>query len=212
MCCPTATSCRPGEVAAARADQAARRTRSSAIVKNKATGVAGGPKAASRITLIRDANGDGTPELQVTLLDHLNSPFGVVLVGGDLYVANTDAVVRYPFTPGPDDDHRARAGADAAARRADRPPLDQEPDGQPRRHEAVCDASDRTATSPKTASRPRRTAPRSGRSTARPAPARMFATRPAQPEQPELLPGHQHPVGRRQRARRDRARTWFPII
>ena len=71
-----------------------------AIVKNKATAYPGGPKAASRITLIRDANGDGVPELQVTLLDNLHSPFGVVWVGNYLYVANTDAVVRYPFVPG----------------------------------------------------------------------------------------------------------------
>ncbi|WP_374943278.1 PQQ-dependent sugar dehydrogenase [Sphingomonas sp.] len=69
-------------------------------VKNKATAIPGGPKAASRITLIRDADGDGKPELQVTLLDKLNSPFGVVWVDGYLYIANTDAVIRYPFTPG----------------------------------------------------------------------------------------------------------------
>ena len=70
------------------------------FVKNKATSFPGGPKAASRITLIRDANGDGKPELQVTLLDHLHSPFGVVWIDGTLYVANTDAVVAYPFVPG----------------------------------------------------------------------------------------------------------------
>ena len=71
-----------------------------ALVKNKATAYPGGPKAASRITLIRDANGDGVPELQVTLLDNLHSPFGVVWIDNMLYVANTDAVVRYPFEPG----------------------------------------------------------------------------------------------------------------
>ncbi len=54
----------------------------------------------NRILLLRDANGDGKPELQSVLLDHLNSPFGVVLVGGDLYVACTDKITRYPFTPG----------------------------------------------------------------------------------------------------------------
>jgi glucose/arabinose dehydrogenase len=53
-----------------------------------------------RITLLRDADGDGKPELRTVLLDHLNSPFGVVASGGFLYVANTDALVRYPFTPG----------------------------------------------------------------------------------------------------------------
>jgi glucose/arabinose dehydrogenase len=53
-----------------------------------------------RITLLRDADGDGKPELKTVLLDHLNAPFGVVATGGFLYVANTDALVRYPFTPG----------------------------------------------------------------------------------------------------------------
>ena len=71
-----------------------------ALVKNKATSFPNGPKAASRITLIRDADGNGVPELEVTLLDHLNSPFGVVWIDNQLYVANTDAVVRYPFVPG----------------------------------------------------------------------------------------------------------------
>jgi glucose/arabinose dehydrogenase len=57
-------------------------------------------KPGNRIILLRDANGDGTPELRTVFLDHLNSPFGVVLVGGDLYVANTDGVVRYPYVTG----------------------------------------------------------------------------------------------------------------
>jgi glucose/arabinose dehydrogenase len=54
----------------------------------------------NRITLLRDANGDGRPELTSVLLDQLNSPFGVVLVGNELYVAETDKIMRYPFTPG----------------------------------------------------------------------------------------------------------------
>jgi glucose/arabinose dehydrogenase len=53
-----------------------------------------------RITLLRDADGDGRPELRQVFLDHLTAPFGVVLVGGDLYVANTDAIVRYPYATG----------------------------------------------------------------------------------------------------------------
>jgi glucose/arabinose dehydrogenase len=53
-----------------------------------------------QITLLRDANGDGEPELRSVLIDHLVSPFGVVLVGGDLYVANTDAIVRFPYRTG----------------------------------------------------------------------------------------------------------------
>jgi glucose/arabinose dehydrogenase len=54
----------------------------------------------NRITLLRDADGDGKPETQSVFLDHLKSPFGVALVGNDLYVANTDAIVRYPYTTG----------------------------------------------------------------------------------------------------------------
>ena len=59
-----------------------------------------GPKPASLITLIRDANGDGKPEVQTTLLDNLNAPFGVTWVDGTLYVANTDGVVAFPYAPG----------------------------------------------------------------------------------------------------------------
>jgi glucose/arabinose dehydrogenase len=55
-------------------------------------------KDANRITLIR--SGNGVPELRTVFLDHLNSPFGVALVGHDLYVANTDAIVRYPYQDG----------------------------------------------------------------------------------------------------------------
>lgn len=56
--------------------------------------------SANRITLLRDANGDGNPELRTVFLDHLNSPFGVALVGNDLYVANTDAILRFPYREG----------------------------------------------------------------------------------------------------------------
>jgi glucose/arabinose dehydrogenase len=54
----------------------------------------------NRITLLRDENGDGKPETRSVFLDHLASPFGVALVGSDLYVANTDAIVRYPYAAG----------------------------------------------------------------------------------------------------------------
>ena len=46
----------------------------------------------NRITLLRDTNGDGVPDQQSVFLDHLNSPFGVALVGDDHYV---DAIVKY---------------------------------------------------------------------------------------------------------------------
>jgi glucose/arabinose dehydrogenase len=60
----------------------------------------GGDKPSNRITLLRDANGDGVPETRSIFLDHLNSPFGIALVGNDLYVADTDAIVRYPYKEG----------------------------------------------------------------------------------------------------------------
>jgi len=56
--------------------------------------------SANRITLLRDADGDGVAEMRTQFLDRLNSPFGMALVGNDFYVANTDAVVRYPYSPG----------------------------------------------------------------------------------------------------------------
>ena len=56
-------------------------------------------KAGNRIVLVREDN-DGSGTTRTVFLDHLNSPFGVVLVGNDLYVANTDAVLRYHYEPG----------------------------------------------------------------------------------------------------------------
>ncbi len=56
-------------------------------------------KGANRITLVR-AEADGVAPTRTVLLDHLNSPFGVALVGHDLYVANTDAILRFPYTEG----------------------------------------------------------------------------------------------------------------
>jgi glucose/arabinose dehydrogenase len=56
--------------------------------------------SANRITLLRDANGDGVAEMRTAFLENLFSPFGMALVGNDFYVANADAVVRFPYTPG----------------------------------------------------------------------------------------------------------------
>ena len=53
----------------------------------------------NRITLLRYSNGENSP-MRSVLLDNLNSPFGVALVGDDLYVANTDSIVRYSYTSG----------------------------------------------------------------------------------------------------------------
>jgi glucose/arabinose dehydrogenase len=60
----------------------------------------GAVPSANRITLLRDADGDGVPEGRHVFLEGLNSPFGMALVGNDLYIANTDAVVRFPYQSG----------------------------------------------------------------------------------------------------------------
>ena len=56
--------------------------------------------SANRITLLRDANGDGVAEVKRVFLKGLNSPFGMALVGDMLYVANTDGIVRFPYRQG----------------------------------------------------------------------------------------------------------------
>jgi glucose/arabinose dehydrogenase len=56
--------------------------------------------SANRITLLRDTSGDGVPDVRSVLLEKLNRPFGMTLLGGSLYVANTDALMRYPYQPG----------------------------------------------------------------------------------------------------------------
>lgn len=59
-----------------------------------------GVPSANRISLLRDADGDGVAELKRVFLKDLHSPFGMALVGDWLYVANTDAVVRFPYKDG----------------------------------------------------------------------------------------------------------------
>ncbi|HEX8445953.1 MAG TPA: sorbosone dehydrogenase family protein [Sphingomonas sp.] len=72
------------------------------FVQKRATGQSGAkPKGpTNQITLLRDADGDGVPEQRSVLIAKLNSPFGVVYADNHLYVAATDAILRYPFTPG----------------------------------------------------------------------------------------------------------------
>lgn len=53
--------------------------------------------SADRISLLRDTNGDGVADQRTVFIDNLHSPFGMALVGNDLYVANTDGVVRFPY-------------------------------------------------------------------------------------------------------------------
>ena len=73
------------------------------------TGVVGGmvtqyagadTPSANRITLLRDTNGDGVVDTSTVFLSGLNSPFGMALVGDNFYVADTDAVLRFPYHAG----------------------------------------------------------------------------------------------------------------
>lgn len=66
------------------------------LMKKGGAGVA----SPNRITLLRDTNGDGVAEARTVLIGGLNSPTGMALMGGYLYVADTDALLRFPFTPG----------------------------------------------------------------------------------------------------------------
>ncbi len=59
-----------------------------------------GVPSANRITLLRDADGDGVAEMKTVFADGLNSPFGMALVGNNFYVANTDAILRFDWQPG----------------------------------------------------------------------------------------------------------------
>lgn len=57
-------------------------------------------KSANRITLLRDTDNDGIADFRSTLIEGLNSPFGMALVGNNLYVANTDAIIHFTYNTG----------------------------------------------------------------------------------------------------------------
>lgn len=70
-------------------------------VMEKVMGRAGaGVPSPNRITLLRDADHDGVAETRTVFLESLNSPFGMTLVGNDLYVADSDKLLRFPYQPG----------------------------------------------------------------------------------------------------------------
>ena len=70
-------------------------------VMEKVMGRAGaGVPSANRITLLRDSNHDGVAETRTVFLQNLNSPFGMTLVGNDLYVADSDKLIRFPYKDG----------------------------------------------------------------------------------------------------------------
>ncbi len=56
--------------------------------------------SANRITLLRDADGDGVAETRHVFLENLNQPFGMALIGNTFYVGNTDGLVAFPYTSG----------------------------------------------------------------------------------------------------------------
>jgi glucose/arabinose dehydrogenase len=60
----------------------------------------GAVPTANRITLLRDSDGDGIADTRSVFLTGLNSPFGMALVGNVFYVANSDAVIRFPYSEG----------------------------------------------------------------------------------------------------------------
>lgn len=67
-----------------------------AVMKRAGAGV----PSADRITLLRDADGDGVAEVKTVFMSGLASPFGMALVGNDLYIANADAIVKVPYQAG----------------------------------------------------------------------------------------------------------------
>ena len=70
------------------------------IIKWAMNKAGAGMPSANRITLLRDTDNDGVAEMRSVFLEGLNSHFGMALVGNDFYVANSDAVVRFPYTQG----------------------------------------------------------------------------------------------------------------
>jgi glucose/arabinose dehydrogenase len=59
-----------------------------------------GVKSPDRIVLLRDTNGTGVAQMQVVFLRGLHSPYGMALIGNELYVADTDALLRFNYAPG----------------------------------------------------------------------------------------------------------------
>ena len=69
-----------------------------AITGKSKSEVAG--ESANTVVLLRDANKDGIPELKSNFITGLNQPYGVLIIGDAVYVANTDGVMKYPYKTG----------------------------------------------------------------------------------------------------------------
>ena len=70
------------------------------VMKRVMARAGAGPKSPNRITLLRDADGDGVAEVKSVFLQGRNSPFGIALVGNALYVADSDKLMRFPYQTG----------------------------------------------------------------------------------------------------------------
>jgi glucose/arabinose dehydrogenase len=70
------------------------------VMKYEMKKAGAGATSANRITLLRGVGANGTAALRTTFLEGLNGPFGMALVGNDLYIANADAVLRFPYQEG----------------------------------------------------------------------------------------------------------------
>jgi len=70
------------------------------VMKSVQKKAGAGVPTANRIVLLRDADGDGVAETKTVFIDALNSPFGMALVGEDLYVADSDAVLKFTYKAG----------------------------------------------------------------------------------------------------------------
>jgi glucose/arabinose dehydrogenase len=71
-----------------------------AIMKHEMSKAGATPESPNRITLLRGIDANGRAQSQTVFLQGLNSPFGMALVGNDLYIADTDALLRFPYHTG----------------------------------------------------------------------------------------------------------------
>ena len=99
--------------------------------------VGAGVPSANRITLLRNTDGDGVVQMRSIFLQDLNSPFGMALIGHDLYVANTDAVMRFNYADGDTVIRGRREGLRFACRSAE-PSLDKKSHCGSRRQAPLC--------------------------------------------------------------------------
>jgi glucose/arabinose dehydrogenase len=173
-------------------------------VMGKVMGRAGaGVPSANRITLLRDADGDGVAEVKQVFMTNLMSPYGMALVGNELFIANADALVKVPYTEGQTSSAPTHAGDELPAginhhwtknviANADGSKLYVTVGSNSNIGENGLAAEEGRAAIWEVDTEERREAP--------------LRERPAQPQRHGLGPRHQGAVDRGERARRDRQR------